>query len=271
MSQSAFVEAEPVATTIPADGSPARPIIGSLALSLATLDNERHNLVDYSVNLHCNLGGGIAVRSPSLFASDTKRYDRAAAPSMFTAPNLLSGSRLVLTPVLFALAWHGRETMFLSCLVIALLSDVLDGWLVRRLGGGSNFGTTLDSWADIALCLSVPLEVWWLWPDLVRREAEFVGAVVVCYAVPALFALLKHGRLPSYHTWMAKLAGVLMGIGGLVLLAGGPAWAFHFAALVVLIEAIEEMAITVVLPQRKSNVPSFWHALLMARRGRAAF
>jgi CDP-diacylglycerol--glycerol-3-phosphate 3-phosphatidyltransferase len=161
-------------------------------------------------------------------------------------------------------------TAFLSCLAIALLSDALDGWLARRLVRGSALGTRLDSWADIVLCLSVPLEVWWLWPDLVRRESEFVGVVVACYAAPTLFALLKYRRLPSYHTWMAKLAGVLMGTGGLVFLAGGPAWAFHIAAFAVLIEAIEEMAMTAILPQWRSNVPSFWHALLMARRGRAA-
>ena len=109
-----------------------------------------------------------------------------------------------------------------------------------------------------------------LWPDLVRREAAFVGAVVACYAVPVLFALLKYQRLPSYHTWTAKLGGVLMGTGGFVLLAGGAAWAFHLATLAVVIEAIEEVAITAILPQRRSNIPSFWHALPIARQSRAA-
>ena len=205
-----------------------------------------------------------------ILVKDTTRDDGRATASTFTAPNLLSGGRLALTPVLFALAWQGRATAFLLCLAVALLSDTVDGWLARRLVGGSNLGTKLDSWADIALCLSVPLGVWLLWPDLVRREAGFVGAVVACYTVPALFAVLKYRRLPSYHTWSAKLGGVLMGTGGLILLAGGPAWAFHLAALAVVVEAIEEMVITAILPQRRSNVPSFWHALLMARRSRAA-
>lgn len=210
------------------------------------------------------------MRRPNLFVEDITRYEGEAGAARFTAPNLLSGGRLALIPVLFVLAWHGKATVFLLCLAIALLSDAVDGWLARRRVQGSNFGTRLDSWADIVLCLSVPLEVWWIWPDLVRREAEFIGVVVACYVAPTLFALLKYRRLPSYHTWMAKLAGVLMGTGGLVLLAGGPAWAFHFAAVAVLIEAIEEMSITAILPRWRPNVPSFWHALLMARRGRAA-
>jgi phosphatidylglycerophosphate synthase len=212
----------------------------------------------------------MTVRRLGLLVKSTTRDDGGATASTFTVPDLLSGDRLALTPVLFALAWQGRATAFLLCLSAALFSDALDGWLARRLVGGSNLGTKLDSWADIALCLSVPLGVWLLWPDLVRREAAFVGAVVACYAVPALFALLKYRRLPSYHTWTAKLGGVLMGTGGFLLLAGGPAWAFHLATLAVVIEAIEEVAITAILPQRRSNIPSFWHALPIARQSRAA-
>lgn len=188
---------------------------------------------------------------------------------MLTVPNLLSGGRLVLAPVLLILAWHGKAALFLSCLTIALLSDAFDGWLARRLAQSSDFGTKLDSWADVALCLSVPVEVWWLWPDLVRREVLFVGAVVTGYAVPTLFALSKYRRLPSYHTWVAKLAGVLMGAGALILLAGGPAWPFHLATFVVLVEALEEIAITAILAHWRSNVPSFWHALRITRKRRA--
>lgn len=210
------------------------------------------------------------MRRPDPFLVDTARNVGEAAASTFTAPNLLSGSRLALTPVLFALAWHGEATVFLVCLAGALLSDAVDGWLARRLARKSDLGTRLDSWADIALCLSIPLEVWWLWPDLVLREVEFIGVVVACYVAPTLLALMKYRRLPSYHTWMAKLAGVLMGTGGLVLLAGGPAWAFHLAAFAVFIEAIEEIAVTAILPRWRPNVPSFWHALMIARQGRAA-
>lgn len=208
------------------------------------------------------------MRRPSLLVAATTRYDGEVGAPMFTVPNLLSGGRLVLVPGLFVLAWQGRATLFLSCFTIALLSDVFDGWFARRLGRSSDLGTKLDSWADVALCLSVPLEVWWLWPDLVRHEAGFIGAVVAGYVVPALFALSKYHRLPSYHTWVAKLAGVLMGTGALILLAGGPTWPFHFATFAVLIEALEEMTITAILPRWRSNVPSFWHALVIARQRR---
>lgn len=66
----------------------------------------------------------------------------------------------MLVPVMLVFAWHGMATAFLFCLTIALLSDALDGWLARRLIRRSDLGTKLDCWADIALCLSVPVEVW---------------------------------------------------------------------------------------------------------------
>ena len=50
-------------------------------------------------------------------------------------------------------------------------------------------------------------------------------------------------------------------VGGsaLVLFAGGPAWFFHLAVPVSALADLEEIAITLVLPQRQANVHSFWH------------
>ena len=184
---------------------------------------------------------------------------------MANVPNLLSGCRLLLAPVLLLLAWAGDHTLFLICLMLALVSDAVDGWLARRLGQCTELGARLDSWSDLALSVCAPVGVWWLWPELVRREAVFVGMMLAGYTLPALYGLLKYRRFPSYHTRLAKAAAVLMGAGALLLLAGGPAWPFRLASLVVLIEALDEFAITAVLPGWHANVPSLWHALKLRR------
>jgi phosphatidylglycerophosphate synthase len=182
-----------------------------------------------------------------------------------TVPNLLSGLRLLLAPVLAIVAWLGHPVLFLVCLTVALASDAIDGWLARRLGQTSELGTKLDSWADFALCLCVPLGSWWLWPDVVRREAIFVGVAILGYTVPGMFGLLKYHRLPSYHTRIAKLAAVLMGFSVLILLNGGAAWPFRVSTLVVLMAALEEIAITAVLPHWTSNVASLMQAIEIFR------
>ena len=180
---------------------------------------------------------------------------------MFTLPNFLSASRLILVPVLLVFAWRQMPTPFLVCYGVALLSDALDGWLARRNRQTSVLGAALDSSADFALRLTLPFAAWWLWPDLIRREAWFIAAAIAGTVLPDAFGLLKYRRLLSYHTRLAKLSAVLMGPSLLVLFLDGPAGFFRLSAMVVVITGLEELAITAVSPRWRSNVPSIWHAL----------
>jgi CDP-diacylglycerol--glycerol-3-phosphate 3-phosphatidyltransferase len=178
---------------------------------------------------------------------------------MFTIPNLLSLLRLVLTPVLLVLAWQGQEQLFLWVIACSLVSDVLDGLLARLLNQHTVLGVHLDSWADLSVYLATPLCVWWLWPEVVRQEAAWVLLVVVGYVLPIPFGLLKYRRLTAYHTWAAKGVAWLLCIGALVLVLDGPSWPFRVAALTLAASALEEIALTLLLPTWTPNIPSLWH------------
>jgi CDP-diacylglycerol--glycerol-3-phosphate 3-phosphatidyltransferase len=189
---------------------------------------------------------------------------RRAEP-LLTVPNALSALRLVLVPVLLFLAWSERPTAFLVTLSVSLLSDLVDGWLARRLGQATALGTLLDSYGDLGTYMTVPLCAWWLWPELIRRESWYAAAIVASYVFPILLGFLKYGRLTSYHTWGAKLSSLLIGPAALLLFAGGPAWPFHAATWVLALAELEEIAITTLLPEWRANVPSLWHARRLAR------
>ena len=189
--------------------------------------------------------------------------------AMPTLPNLLSLLRMALAPVLLGLAWAGQSTLFVVFFAGSLLSDMADGYLARRLNQVSDLGAKLDSWADLATWVSAAVCVWWLWPDLVRREAPFVIAVAASYCAPIVIGVLKYGGLTSYHTWGAKLSSVLMGAGLVFLLLGVSAWPFHVATVVLVAAGLEEIAITAILPGPRTNVPSLWHAARPARRPHA--
>ncbi|HTY19529.1 MAG TPA: CDP-alcohol phosphatidyltransferase family protein [Myxococcota bacterium] len=191
------------------------------------------------------------------------------ARALLTAPNLLSGLRLALVPVLLYLAWHGRATPFLIALSCSLLSDLFDGFLARRLGQATHLGTLLDSYGDLATYLTVPLCAWWLWPDLIRREAPYAAAIVAAYCFPIALGYLKYGRLTSYHTYGAKLSAVLVGGSALLLFAGGPPLPFRIATWVLVAAELEEIAITTILPEWRTNVPSVLHARRLLRSTRA--
>lgn len=176
-------------------------------------------------------------------------------------PNLLTGLRLAMAPVLLVLAWTGQGHPFLVLLALAFLTDVMDGLAARMLHQTSAFGARLDSWADVTIYAVVAIGGWWLWPDIVRREAPFVTAVVASYTVPTLVGLAKFRALTSYHTWSVKVAAALIGLSVLLLFAGGPAWPFRMATPVSVLAAVEEIAITLALPELRSDVRSIFHVL----------
>lgn len=176
--------------------------------------------------------------------------------SRLTLPNLLTGFRFVAAPGLLWLAWHNHGIAFMALLALAFLTDLLDGLAARWTCQVSQFGATLDSWADVVTYLTIAVGCWWLWPDVVRKELIFVGLMVASCLLPALAGFSKFGRFTSYHTWGVKIAAAAMGLSLYVLFFGGPAWPFRWAAVICILAAIEEIALTWLLPEPESNVRS---------------
>jgi phosphatidylglycerophosphate synthase len=175
-------------------------------------------------------------------------------------PNFLSSLRLGFVPVLLMLAFAGEAQIFLVCLAISLLTDVLDGFLARRLKATSAIGAKLDSLADMATCLAMPPCAWWLKPEVLRAEAISIVVALAFYFAAQGASLIKFRRLPSYHTWLAKVAATLAAVEFLVIFAGGPAWTLRLLVPIVALACVEEIAITLTLRDWQPDIPSLWHA-----------
>ena len=179
--------------------------------------------------------------------------------SMNNIPNIISCLRILSSPALLYLAHLGYRDFFLGLLIVSLLSDVLDGFLARKLNASTNLGAKLDSIGDMAIYFSVPLCAWWLWPDLVRQEAFYFILTVSAYAIPPFAGLLKFRKLISYHTLSAKIAAYIMCTAILIVFLSENTLMFRFAAVFQSLVACESIMITLWLPSLRNNVKSIWH------------
>jgi CDP-diacylglycerol--glycerol-3-phosphate 3-phosphatidyltransferase len=179
--------------------------------------------------------------------------------NLYSIPNILSLLRLALVPVLVGLASAQRGDIFLVVLAVSLLSDVLDGYLARKLGLVSELGAKLDSWGDILTYAAMILGLHLIWPDIFDKQAEFLFAAMMSFILPTLLAFRKFGAYPSYHTWGAKLAAVLMAPAYYVLILADADSFFRVVILFHLLVAAEEMAITFILNRPRSNVGSVFY------------
>jgi CDP-diacylglycerol--glycerol-3-phosphate 3-phosphatidyltransferase len=181
-----------------------------------------------------------------------------AEQNLYTIPNILSFSRLALVPVLIVLAYFSRAQEFLVILAISLLSDVFDGYLARKLNQVSELGAKLDSWADVLTYSCMIFGLYWIWPELFAQQVWFLVAAALSFVVPVAYAFSKFGEYPSYHTLGAKTAAVLMAPAFYLLTLMGADLFFNAVIVFHIIVAFEEMAITSVLTQPRSNVPSIF-------------
>jgi phosphatidylglycerophosphate synthase len=175
-------------------------------------------------------------------------------------PNILTGARVALLPVVLAAAVAGRRDWFCILLGLALATDALDGYLARRFKACTEFGRKFDSLADYLTMLAGAAGLVLLWPEIVHREWPWIATLLGAYFSVTLYVLLRQGRAPCYHTWASKALAVASPLWLVPLLADWSAAPLHVAALLEVIAALEGFAIALLLPHHVGGMPSVWHA-----------
>jgi phosphatidylglycerophosphate synthase len=181
---------------------------------------------------------------------------------MVKIPWLLVGLRFAIAPLLILDALDGKTSgLFLLGYVLAVLSDIFDGIIARRLGVSTVSLRKADSWADISLYLCIAVSTWLVYPT-----------VIIAFQIPLLVAiafqlslfttsLIKFGQFPSFHTYTAKAWGISLCVAVVSLFGFGNAVALWVAVGLCLVNSIEEIVMTLILPQWTYDVLSLVHAL----------
>jgi CDP-diacylglycerol--glycerol-3-phosphate 3-phosphatidyltransferase len=186
-------------------------------------------------------------------------------------PLLLTLLRAALAPVVVLLALHEPSpAAFGACLVAAFVSDIFDGMIARRLGVATPNLRRLDSAADTCFYLGAVFAVWHLHPAVITGRLAPLGVLALLEVARYAFDLAKFGREASYHMWSSKLWGIALFAGFMsILVAGSDGIAVSLAIYVGILADVEGLAISVVLREWKSDVPTVAHALRLRAMPRA--
>ncbi len=187
---------------------------------------------------------------------------------MVTIPNALSVVRLLLVPLLYLLAMRGMHAEFLGVLMVSFATDLVDGPIARCLNQMSDIGAQLDSWADFAVYVSVPIWWAWLWPDVMAIQRPYVIAILVSVIAPAITGVIKYGRLPCLHTYGAKALAVCVGVSLILMFGFDVYWPFRFCVPLAVVTAADEIVAITVLRSWRPNVRTSWHAIRLRRAGK---
>lgn len=160
-------------------------------------------------------------------------------------PNALTGLRLLLVPVLWALALMGQAWLVGAGTLLAWFTDMIDGPLARRLGSTSRWGSTFDSVADHVLSTSLVLWLVLLRPEFVREQFPLLLGWSILALSTVAVGMIRFGKPGDLHLYSGKLAGGLGYLfGASLLLAGGYSrWFFYAVFAVATLAAVETLAI----------------------------
>jgi phosphatidylglycerophosphate synthase len=178
-------------------------------------------------------------------------------------PAALVVLRFLIAPYLLWDALDGETgTWFVVAYVVAVLSDILDGVIARRLGVSTAELRQADSWADVCLYICVAASVWLVHPDVAIAFRIPLLSVVLAQLLWLAVNLVKYGKPASYHTYSAKLWGVTLCAATVALFGFNTAGiALWLAIGVGILHSLEEILMTLILPQWTHDVLSLVHAL----------
>jgi CDP-diacylglycerol--glycerol-3-phosphate 3-phosphatidyltransferase len=126
-------------------------------------------------------------------------------------PWLMAGARAMLGPMMILgerARWNG--VTLAALIIVALLSDIFDGVLARRWKCDTAAVRLFDSIADIVFYAGCAIALWMRHPSVVRSFALPIAAVVGLELSCLAVAFVKFGRLPSYHSYLAKTWGLVL-------------------------------------------------------------
>jgi phosphatidylglycerophosphate synthase len=178
-------------------------------------------------------------------------------------------------PGLWALALAGQARWLGAGLVLAVLTDGLDGQLARR--DARYAAGDLDALADKALALSVAGWLALLRPAIFREHPALLVTAAGVYGAMLLYGRWKFGKLSTLHLHSGKVGGLLQALFVLhALFSGGySAGLLYVAVGSFILAAAEELLVLMthaeVDPEAVRSIGPWvrerWRSRKRARRG----
>jgi phosphatidylglycerophosphate synthase len=172
-------------------------------------------------------------------------------------PFALTTLRLLLGPIALTCALTSiTRFVYLAILIAATLSDIFDGVLARKFRVASPALRRYDSITDIIYYLFILAVAWLLCKPVITANLWLIALMLLSEAGCISICLIRFGKFPATHSWLAKFYGLclLAGLIALLVFSAGN-WAIIALAVVALVTNSEIIAMHLIAKSPPVDVP----------------
>lgn len=177
--------------------------------------------------------------------------------------NSITLYRTLTAPLLIVLIIYKQIDWFKWLLALSFFTDAIDGFLARKFKVASIAGAKLDSIGDDLTVIAGTVGMMVFKSAFLKEEIFLIIFLWSLFALQTVLALIKFGKMTSFHTYAAKAAAILQGVFFILLFfLPNPVFElFYVTIFVTAFELIEELIIILWLPKWRTNVKGLYWIL----------
>lgn len=164
--------------------------------------------------------------------------------------NIVTISRIILSLTL--LISNFDNTIFLIIYTICGITDMLDGYVARKMKTESKLGSKLDSLADIFLGIVI---VKTLYPIVASKQVYlvFTIAIGILKLISIFIIVKKYKKIAIIHTYLNKITGFLIFLLVYFISFSNMEIIIYATFFIAMITALEELYINIKLKNLDTN------------------
>ena len=181
-----------------------------------------------------------------------------------TFPNILSLSRILLSPVLFMIA--GKKIMLFLLLSLIGLTDVLDGFVARKIKKETMIGAWLDSIADFVFFISFIIYSVWFELEYMIKLQYFIIVIITIKLLSVVTGFIKYRQPGLLHTIANKITHIIVFAGLCVFVLFRSTIIVEIGLTISILTALEELVILLIGNKYEPNIKGIWKIFSLNKR-----
>ena len=185
----------------------------------------------------------------------------------FNIADWFSFYRIAAVPLLLLLLILEERQLFTWFLLISYSTDMIDGFLARKLKISSARGSQLDSLGDQITFTMGLLGLLIFEFNFIQDNYKLILVAIIPYLIQMIIAFKKYGKATAFHTYLAKISALVQGVFILWFLFFGEVyWLFYVMIIIGVLETIEEITLIFLYDNWVDGVKGIYWALKDKRR-----